>query len=220
MNPDNVQRIEQGLILYLILCGSIALHEFGHAKAADKLGDFLPRSQGRVTLNPFAHLDPIGTGLIPLAGIFLNLPFAMIGWGKPVQISLPYPATRMRDDILITLAGPAMNVLIALGATLLHALVWHMPESPVFKLIPLLNMVVVMNCMLIAFNLIPIPPLDGSHIMRYLVGMSEETYQKFCANGWWILLVLINLGPFQSFLNRMIVLVATPFGWLVDVLTR
>lgn len=220
MNPDYVRHIEQGLILYLILCGSIALHEFGHAKAADKLGDYLPRSQGRVTLNPFAHLDPIGTGLIPLAGIFFNLPFAMIGWGKPVQISLPNPATRMRDDILITLAGPAMNVLIALGASLLYALVWHMPDSPVFKIIPLLNEIVAMNCMLIAFNLIPIPPLDGSHIMRYLVGLSEETYVKFCANGWWILLVLINLDPFQRFLSKMIVLVATPFGLLISLLTR
>lgn len=220
MDPNYVKHIEQGLILYIILCGSIALHEFGHAKAADMLGDFLPRSQGRVTLNPFAHLDPIGTGLIPLAGIFLNLPFMMIGWGKPVQISLPHPATRMRDDLLITLAGPAMNVLIALVASLLHVAVWHMHNSSADNLIPLINEVIEMNCMLIAFNLIPIPPLDGSHFMRYLVGMSEETYFKFCANGWWILLILINLRPFQSFLGRMSDLVATPFGWLIGLLTR
>lgn len=221
MDPNYVQYIQQGLVAYLILCASIALHEFGHAKAADKLGDFLPRSQGRVTLNPLAHLDPIGTGLIPLATIFLRLPFAMIGWGRPVEISLPNPATRRRDDILITLAGPGMNVLIALVATFAHAAVRRfMDLDSAAKVIPLLDEFVIINCMLIAFNLIPIPPLDGSRIMRYAVGMSEEVFHKFSMMGWIILIVLLNIAAFQEFLQWLIVQVAVPFGLLLALLTR
>jgi len=213
-----------GLIFYVILCASIALHEFGHAKAADLLGDPLPRAQGRVTLNPLAHLDPIGTGLIPLLSIFLpilthsGVGFNLIGWGRPVQISLPNPKTRVRDEILITLAGPSMNVLIALAAAIVFGLLAHFSPQTAYNMQKLFGQILSINCMLIAFNLIPLPPLDGSRIMRHIVGMTEETFVRLSMQSWWILLILINLRPFQELLWRVTSIIEMPFDQLVALL--
>lgn len=96
----DTQTLRDGLLQLILLIISIGLHEFGHAWMADLRGDPLPRLQGRVTLNPFAHADPIGTIAIPAVMIFLSPGFGLIGWGKPVQISLPNPKTRRMDDIL------------------------------------------------------------------------------------------------------------------------
>lgn len=212
--------LREGLILYLILAGSIALHEFGHAKVADLLGDFLPRSQGRVTLNPLVHLDPIGTGLIPLSMILLRLPFSLIGWGRPVQISLPNPKTRMRDEILITLAGPLMNGLIALTVAVGYGLLAHVSPARADNLEPLANAAIAVNCTLIAFNLIPLPPLDGSRIMRHVVGMTEETFARLAQHSWWILLILINLQPCQELLSRVAFDISIPFLMLGNFLAH
>jgi Zn-dependent protease len=215
VNLDSHQ-LATGLILYLILCASIALHEFGHAKAADLLGDPLPRLQGRVTLNPLAHLDPIGTGLIPLVMIFSGLPFALIGWGKPVQISLPNPRTRIRDDILITAAGPSVNLLIALVVTLAAGLMARFsPMDPnQWMLVPLLA--IRLNVSLFVFNLIPIPPLDGSHFFRHLIGMTDENFYRFSRMGGIILLVLINIPSVQSALGAAIAKALMPFLTLMN----
>lgn len=124
MDPATLEQLRTSMLLFIVLLLSIALHEFGHAKAADLLGDPLPRAQGRVTLNPVAHWTLWGSLVIPGVMIFLPiltggaLPFMLIGWGKPVMISLPNPKTRVRDDILITLAGPGMNLLIGIFAAL------------------------------------------------------------------------------------------------------
>jgi Zn-dependent protease len=215
-SPNLMADLRDGSIFYLILALSIALHEYGHAKAADLIGDPLPRLQGRVTLDPLAHLDPIGTGLIPLSMIFLpifmgaRMPFALIGWGRPVQISLPNPRTRVRDEIVITVAGPLMNVLIALVAAIVSrtlAASHNMGEHTADFLVK----TILLNCGLIAFNVIPLPPLDGSRILRHIVRMSENTFNHLAMNSWWILLILINLNQFQVLLHQLIVVVATPF---------
>jgi Zn-dependent protease len=208
MSPDFYFAARQGLTLYIILVVSIGLHEFGHAKAADLLGDGLPRLQGRVTLNPLAHIDMIGTVLIPLFMIFLPIfagspmPVSLIGWGKPVQISLPYPATRVRDDILCTLAGPLMNLVILVVVTAVSAAVFHFQGELNYAFATIVVVTIQLNTILIVFNLIPIPPLDGSRIFRRLVGMREETFAQLAANGWWILLVLINIPAFRTFLSQ------------------
>ncbi|HTB63786.1 MAG TPA: site-2 protease family protein [Opitutales bacterium] len=215
MDPAMMDALRHGLILYIVLAASIALHEFGHAKMADMLGDFLPRSQGRVTLNPLVHLDPIGTGVIPLLTIFLpifthtGLPISLIGWGRPVQISLPHPKTRVRDEILITLAGPGMNFLIALVTAIAAGLVMrshHQTEIPEWA-----AEIIYINAIQIAFNLIPLPPLDGSRILRHIVGMSEELFVRLATISPIILLVLINLPAFQHFINEATIRVAIPF---------
>ncbi len=202
------EHLQQGLILYLILAGSVALHEFGHAKAADMLGDPLPRSQGRVTLNPFAHMDPIGTVAIPLIMILLSPAISIIGWGKPVQISLPDPRTRVRDEILITLAGPGMNFVIALTTAIIAGVImrFRIMNPPEWA-----EQIIGLNSLLIAFNFIPLPPLDGSRIMRHIVGMSEEMFRRLMMITPIVLLILINTSAFQGFLDRATVWVAHPF---------
>lgn len=202
MNEDLLRGLHWAALQFIVLVLCVALHEFGHAWTADRRGDPLPRAQGRVTLNPLAHADPLGTFLIPglmifLPALFGSFPVALIGWGKPVQISLPNAKTRRASDILITLSGPAMNLLLALFGAVLLGIAFgasgtlHLPPAT----FPFLAMFVGMNAGLAIFNLIPLPPLDGSRVLRHAVGMSEETFAKIARNAWWILLLALNLPP-------------------------
>ena len=202
---------EQQVILFLVLLASISIHEWAHAFSADKLGDPLPRAEGRVTLDPRAHIDPIGTILLPLIMIFASPGFGFIGWGKPVRISLPNPKTRKRDDLLITMAGPLSNLLIALGAALFFTGLGLL--SPLSSgALQLYYTIVFVNCMLFVFNLIPIPPLDGSHVLKHAISMKEETYRNLAKYGFVILIVLINIPPFQKFMWTTIAFCCGLFG--------
>lgn len=183
--------LQQGIILYLILLGSLSVHEWAHAYVADKLGDNTPRSQGRITFNPVAHIDPIGTVLIPLFMIFFSPGFAIFGWGKPVMVNPRNFSNWKRDDILVSMAGPASNLAICLIIAILGGIL--MRFEPQFG--GLIIQVLMINSILIIFNLLPIPPLDGSHVMKHLVGMSEETYARIAMWGILILLVVINFQP-------------------------
>ena len=195
-----LQTFEERLIFYIILLIGITMHEFGHAFAADKLGDPLPRAMGRVTLNPMAHADKLGTIILPLVMIFTGAPI-LFGWGKPVYISLPNPKTRMRDDLLSTAAGPFANLILALLATFIFsaAYVYGLKGLQDVALIAML-----VNCMLFVFNMLPIPPLDGSHFLRYALNVSNETYAKIERNGFWILLIIIILPQTNGFLGYLI----------------
>ena len=206
--------IATGIVTWMILAASIALHEWGHAYSADKLSDQLPRAQGRVTLNPLAHLCPIGTGVIPLLAIFGILPFLIIGWGKPVQVSLPNPKTRARDDMVITACGPLMNAVIALVASIAAGLLFRFGNT---DLVRLCNLIIQINATLIVFNLLPIPPLDGSHFLKYAVRMSDESYMRFSSWGILILLVLINIRPFTDVMISLIRLVLKPFNGIIGI---
>lgn len=211
---------EEKIILFLVLLGSLSVHEWAHAITADKLGDPLPRAEGRVTLDPRAHIDPIGTILLPLIMIFASTGFAIFGWGKPVRISLPNPKTRKRDDVLITIAGPLSNLLIALVATLFFS-VWISLGFPVSDSgLDLFKIIVLLNCVLFIFNLIPIPPLDGSHILKNAINMKDQTYYNLSKYGFIILLVLINLPPFQIFMSGMIQLSSNVFFGLFTQLVQ
>ena len=222
MDPETVSFLRIGIIQYIILASSIALHECGHAFSADRLGDRLPRMQGRVTLNPLAHLDPIGTGLIPLLMIFSPLifgggaPIALIGWGRPVQINLMsfHPKDRTRNHLLVTTAGPAVNFVIALAAAIVGGVLAHLnPE-----IVLLFWQIITLNVALIVFNLIPIPPLDGSHFLRYATGMSEETFFRLASWGIFILLFLVNFGPTRALMGTLIHWGRLPFGILMGVI--
>ncbi|NBV49300.1 MAG: site-2 protease family protein [Verrucomicrobia bacterium] len=206
-----------GALQLILLIISIGLHEFGHAWVADLRGDPLPRLQGRVTLNPFAHTDLIGTIILPAVMIFLSPGFGLIGWGKPVQISLPNPKTRRMDDIYITLAGPAMNLVLCLVLALIGILGTFDPVKDSL-VIRFLVSGIFLNSGLVVFNLIPIPPLDGSRLAVRLGLYSEEIFLTLARWGFVILLVAVNLPFFRDGMDVAIRLVATPWFWLWDLL--
>jgi Zn-dependent protease len=212
-----LEQLRWGALQLILLIISIGLHEFGHAWVADLRGDPLPRLQGRVTLNPFAHTDPIGTIAIPAIMIFLSPGFGLIGWGKPVQISLPNPKTRQMDDIYITLAGPAMNLVLCFTLALIGALGSFDPVQDRLVLRFLVSGIF-LNSGLVVFNLIPIPPLDGSRLAVRLGLYTEEIFLALARWGFVILLVAVNLPFFRDGMDVAIRLVASPWFWLWEQL--
>jgi Zn-dependent protease len=190
--------IADGLIQYLMLIGLLTFHEFGHAWVAMKCGDDTARLQGRVSLNPVVHIDPIGTVLLPLMMIFMpGVGRFLIGWAKPVPVN-PYNLRQpRRDDILISMAGPAMNLMLAVGLVALAKviLIAHFGQFAELCL-----QAAALSLMLCFFNLIPVPPLDGSHVLRNLTNMSYETYAQFARFGFIIVIVLVNIPAVRGLL--------------------
>jgi Zn-dependent protease len=162
-----------------------------------KCGDDTAKLQGRVSLNPLVHIDPIGTILLPLMMIFL--PFGvsrfMIGWAKPVPVN-PHNLRHPRsDDILVTMAGPAMNLILAVvlvGLVRVGMLV-HLEQMASVCL-----QFASLSLLLCFFNLIPIPPLDGSHVLRNLTDMSWEAYARFARFGFIAVIVVIQIKPVRQ----------------------
>jgi Zn-dependent protease len=212
------QTLRDGLLQLILLIISIGLHEFGHAWMADLRGDPLPRMQGRVTLNPFAHADPIGTIALPAIMIFLSPGFGLIGWGKPVQISLPNPKTRRMDDIYITLAGPAMNLVLCGVFAVIGGLGNFDPKTQEV-VIRFLVGGIYLNAGLVVFNLIPIPPLDGSRLALRLGLYSEELFLTLARWGFVVLIILVNLPPFLRLMHAGIIQLASPWLGLWDLLS-
>lgn len=170
MDPE---KLRFGLIYLVALVLSICVHEFGHAFVADKLGDPLPRAQGRVTLNPLAHIDPIGTLLLPLVAVFSGpaIGSRILGWGKPVQISLSARSITKKVSIrtahaLVAIAGPMMNILFALVLSGVFIALVKAEQRPLA--IGVAN-VIAMNIGLCLFNLLPVPPLDGGAVLAWFV---------------------------------------------------
>jgi Zn-dependent protease len=192
-----------GILMFLGLLVLLTFHEFGHAWMAWKCGDDTARLQGRVSLNPVVHIDPIGTVALPLLMIFLsmsnsNLGRFLIGWAKPVPVNLSNLKNPRIDDILVTLAGPWMNLLLAIVITGL-ARVGVLANSE--SMVDLCRNTAHLSLLLCFFNLLPIPPLDGSQIVRSLVGMSYETYYQFARYGFIMLMVVINIPVVQTTLQ-------------------
>jgi Zn-dependent protease len=203
--------VRDGLITFILLLVSIVFHEWGHAVVADILGDDTPRTEGRVTLNPLAHLELVGTVIIPLLNIFVfRGGFNFIGWGRPVSVNASNFKNRARDDILVTLAGPAANLVLALVSIIVGAMIISSNQ----RMGELVYGLVVMNVGLAVFNLIPIPPLDGATILRRLVGMSEETYYGIARWSGVILLLMINLRPTQYLIAVAVDFACIPYALL------
>ncbi len=174
------------IISFICLVIAITFHEFCHALAADHMGDPTPRSRGRLTLNPLAHADPIGTIALPLINILTGFP--TIGWAKPVPIDPFNFRHPKKDEIIVSLAGPASNLLLAIISSLV---IRFIPLSEIFILF--FYLLTFINISLFIFNLIPVPPLDGSHILLNLLPEKsriqwEETFERY---GFILIIVLV-----------------------------
>lgn len=207
--------VRNGLITFILLIASLSLHEWGHAIVADLLGDDTPRMDGRVTLNPLVHLDLLGTVILPLFNIFaLGSSFPFIAWAKPVRVNLSNFRHRARDDVLVTFAGPATNLAIALVAIVVGSfLVAAYP-----RLGELVHRIVMMNVGLAVFNLVPIPPLDGGVLLRHAVGMSEETFISVSRYSGLAMLIAINISVVQQAIGALVAVASIPYlllcGWI------
>ena len=167
MTQQHVDYVFQ-VIVFLF---AISVHESAHAWMASRCGDPTARMLGRISLNPIKHVDPIGTVLVPLLGMLSNIGF--IGWAKPTPVDPRNFRHEIRDDILTSLAGPASNIMLGIiavfGLFVVARLGSRGPDSVLEPLVLLCGAFINVNILLAAFNLIPIPPLDGSHVVRHLL---------------------------------------------------
>ena len=204
---------------FVILLFSLSFHECAHAWMASRLGDQTARLQGRVTLNPIPHIDLVGTLIFPALIIFgplvgLKFPFLLIGWAKPTPVITRNLKKIVRDDNLITLAGPASNLILVLlaffalaivclvvpggrtlvRATLLGGLMVSGP-SELQGLVMIALVAITINFSLFFFNLLPIPPLDGSHLVRNMLPYNAaQQYDRI--GGWVSYLLMIVVGGY------------------------
>lgn len=185
-------------VLYVIvLVLSIAVHEFGHAFVADRLGDRVARAQGRVTLNPLAHIDPFGTLLFPFIGATTGLP--VLGWGKPVFHNLharfvPRHIRLRTARLLVSAAGPLMNIALAMTLSIVYVVLIRAER---LQLLPLCDFVLRMNISLAFFNLIPCPPLDGRSILFWFLPDRHPVVQFLEQYGVWIFFLMLLTGTFS-----------------------
>ena len=188
------------LIQFTLLVVSLSVHEAAHAWSADKLGDPTARLLGRVSLNPAVHVDPIGTILFPLVAMISNLP--LIGWAKPVPVGIQHLRGNWRQKFMfIAAAGPASNLLMAVGAA---ALLWVLSGGPPLETTQglagrILMAFIQLNILLAVFNMIPVPPLDGGNVLAGLVsGPIAEALDRMRPYGIFILYGLMFLGVFSA----------------------
>lgn len=185
----------QTFLIYAIpLIFAITIHEVAHGWVANKRGDNTAKIRGRLTLNPIKHIDPVGTILVPFILYFTGSPF-LFGWAKPVPINfnaLKYPK---KDMILVALAGPFSNFIMALLWSLIILLALNVQSQ---LMVNMAQFGVIINLILGVFNLLPLPPLDGSRVISALLpnNLAYE-YNKLEKYGLYILLGLLFLGVFK-----------------------
>lgn len=219
------------LIVFLF---AISFHESAHAWMANRCGDPTARMLGRITLNPIRHIDPIGTILLPLIAMFAHFP--AIGWAKPTPVDPRNFRNPVLDDILTSVAGPVSNFLVASISVLLlivialtstpgHQIVRSLPfsyrlgivgmgsDSVLVPICLLLYEAMMINVILGVFNLIPVPPLDGSHVLRHF--LSDSVRRVYDTIGVFGLIALVFLGG--GLLGRLIFPVVGIFD---SILTR
>lgn len=219
----------ENIYIIPILIFSVVIHEMAHAWVALKCGDTTAKDLGRITLNPIPHIDLFGSIIIPLFSIIAT-GRVFIAWAKPVPIDPRNFSNFKRDDTLVTIAGPLSNLIIALlcsfsviGLYYLSAAIAPAEGSFSFEFINYIFKMfyagVLLNVSLAVFNMIPIPPLDGSHVLANL--LPDELAMRYRSIGFmgiFILLALFNFVPgFSQVFVSIITFVSRPYLNLIDV---
>ena len=217
------------LPLLPILLFSVIIHEISHGWMALRLGDPTARDLGRLTLNPIPHIDPIGSILIPAISLY-TAGTVFIAWAKPVPVNPLNFRDMRRDDILVSVVGPVSNLVLALACALLYVVVERtfgpvnaMPdgaerETALFFL-KMFSFGISMNIFLAVFNLLPVPPLDGSHVVASLLPPEAgERYRRIGFAGIFIILVLMNVPFFRSAVISIVRAIETPYDLLIQAL--
>ena len=219
------------IIWFVVFLFSLSFHEASHAWTSEKFGDDTGRYQGRITLNPLPHIDPIGTIVFPLIMMFYSVP--LLGWAKPVQTNPLLWRDKTKANISVSAAGPisnfilmtvafiTMKVLIEVGVLTFNPAMRNIYEvfgpstgQPAFvkPLATFLGVMLMLNLALGVFNLIPIPPLDGSHVLEELLPPDmARAYEQIRPYGFLLLMALLYLGalnyifdPISIFILRLL----------------
>jgi Zn-dependent protease len=191
----------QLFIAFAVLLFSLTVHEMAHAWTADAFGDPTARILGRVSLNPLVHADPIGTILFPLVAMIANAP--LLGWAKPVPVNIRQLRHPRRDYVLVAAAGPASNLIMAVVAALLLAVLPISPQTlgePTLTvpIAAILSQLMRLNVLLAVFNMIPIPPLDGGNVLAGLLPPPLAlSFNRIRPYGFLLLYVLILTNGFD-----------------------
>ena len=210
------------LYILPILLFSIVVHEVAHGWMALHLGDSTARDSGRLTLNPIPHIDPIGSIVIPLLS-YLSAGSVFIAWAKPVPINPANFRNFRRDDILVSVVGPFSNLLMAFCCAVSYVLAERLfgPQSLIENnlrsqiamfLIRMFAAGITLNIFLAVFNLIPVPPLDGSHVLSSILPPEiGERYRKIGFFGILLVILLMRLDLFRNFIFTIVTTVRIPY---------
>ena len=204
------------IALFIVLLFSLCVHECAHAWAADRCGDETAKLLGRMTLNPIAHIDPLGTIIMPLILMVTGAPF-LFGWAKPVPVDSSRFRNYRRDDIFVSLAGIGSNMILALTAALALRVIFIIGAfSPASPLVFALRYLMFINVVLGVFNLVPIPPLDGSHVLfHYLPMEAANKFRSLQQYGYILLIIFMMSGILEKLLLPPMILfqmIAGPLG--------
>ncbi len=210
------------LLILPILLISVIVHEVAHGYTALRLGDPTAKQAGRLTANPIPHIDLVGSILVPLLSVIVA-GRVFIAWAKPVPVNPANFQNFRRDDILVSVMGPASNIALAFVFSIITGLVLMVsPGDPTgateFFVRIMLNGIY-LNVILAIFNMLPIPPIDGSHILASLLPQQlGDNYRRIGFLGIFIVLLLLNNPTFRGIFMSIIEAVVTPFIIIVQFL--
>ena len=193
ISADHVRVALFTLIAFVV---SVSVHEFGHAFVADRLGDRIPRLQGRLTLSPMAHVDLIGTIAVPLIGALSGFP--LIAWGKPVQTNPANYTNRFSKTtghMMVAAAGPFMNLVLAVIASVVIVVLGKAGVLSPDLMKTLIGYLVLLNLMLLFFNLIPLGPLDGAAVLEGLLPKSMYRIAELNRKYGMLILLMLFFAP-------------------------